>query len=520
MFGLASRQRERRLAEALAASLDAVRAGTSSLDECLQRYPDLAAELEPLLRTAARVEQVARVTPSEAARARARAAFLAEASRRRAPVTPIAAARRRAWLAFVPAVAAAALFALIAVPVLGSMDTGSVPGDWNYGFKRATERVRLALAVDPNDRRMLRLEFASRRLDEIEKLSSRGVDGNAGRIQSALRDYTAEIQQVRSSIEAAPSVPNSTAQQVQQVDSKAADVLVPVVQSAPAAPATVAQDAQAAVVTTQQTNRDAQAKSETRTSGPVTTSTQPSAASAPPTLTPTEAPTPVVTQAPPSPTAAPTATPTPQSEPTATPTPVPSPSSVATPSPAPTRSATLLPAVPAAAPSSTATTQPSTAPAPSSASSAHSPSLTTTPAPSLTAPTSPTQVVQPAPPTTATPSHTVATTSGTSIPSVPTPVATRGAIVLPVPTQTPQPQTYQLHAGPNAGIRYVGPTAPLDVVLASILPNVTVVYYPGVNGVTTAWYPNAPNAGPAPLIGSGTLLTIYVNAPVTLVINP
>jgi len=103
---------------------------------------------------------------------------------------------------------------------------------------------------------------------------------------------------------------------------------------------------------------------------------------------------------------------------------------------------------------------------------------------------------------------------------VPTPVATRGAIVLPVPTQTPQPQTYQLHAGPNAGIRYVGPTAPLDVVLASILPNVTVVYYPGVNGVTTAWYPNAPNAGPAPLIGSGTLLTIYVNAPVTLVINP
>jgi len=127
----------------------------------------VAAELEPLLRTAATVQVLSRVSPREEARLEGRAAFLQAAAKRSQPaaIIPRPVVRRRPWVAFVPAAIAAALFAAIAIPVLGSMDTGSTPGDWNYGFKRATERIRLAITTDPGERRLLRLEFADRWID-------------------------------------------------------------------------------------------------------------------------------------------------------------------------------------------------------------------------------------------------------------------------------------------------------------------------------------------------------------------
>src|SRR6059058_2212100 len=137
MLGLSKRRHERELAEALAGSLDAIHAGTASVDDCLHRYPALAPELEPLLRTSARISPLAQSEPPEKARLQARAAFLqAAAARTEARISPHPAVRRRAWLALAPAAIAAVLFAAVAVPVMASMDSGAVPGDWNYGFKR------------------------------------------------------------------------------------------------------------------------------------------------------------------------------------------------------------------------------------------------------------------------------------------------------------------------------------------------------------------------------------------------
>ncbi|MHB8573864.1 MAG: DUF5667 domain-containing protein, partial [Dehalococcoidia bacterium] len=235
MLGLAKRRHERELADALAASIDAVQRGVTSVDDCLARYPHLATELQPLLLTSVRLHTAVRSQPSEAARLRARGAFLSTAAGLQGAVTPHPLVRRRAWLAFAPAAMAAALFAVIAIPVIGTMDTSAVPGDWNYSFKRATERVRLALTTDSSDRRMLRLEFARRRLNEIEKLSSSGQQPGAhqDQVTALLLDYTSDIRQITATLQSASTVPDSTRQQLESVTQQAITIVQPLAASVP-----------------------------------------------------------------------------------------------------------------------------------------------------------------------------------------------------------------------------------------------------------------------------------------------
>jgi hypothetical protein len=52
----------------------------------------------------------------------------------------------------------------------------SQPGQMLYPVKLISENVRLGLAVDPQDQYQLNLEFAGRRLDEIDKLVQAGQD--------------------------------------------------------------------------------------------------------------------------------------------------------------------------------------------------------------------------------------------------------------------------------------------------------------------------------------------------------
>src|SRR5436309_2185073 len=103
MLGLTKRRHERELAEALAGSLNAIGTGAASVGDCLRRYPALASELEPLLRTSARMRPLGQAEPSEQARLQARAAFLqAAAARTEGRISPHPAVRRRAWLALAP----------------------------------------------------------------------------------------------------------------------------------------------------------------------------------------------------------------------------------------------------------------------------------------------------------------------------------------------------------------------------------------------------------------------------------
>ena len=115
-----------------------------SLEACLERYPQLRGELEPLLRMALTLRKAyARPAPPQEALSRVRAGFLAEAGcRQRA----LASNKRRGWLNWQPhfsfsrGLATAILTLVLLVGLLGGgsiVSANSLPGDPLYGVKRA-----------------------------------------------------------------------------------------------------------------------------------------------------------------------------------------------------------------------------------------------------------------------------------------------------------------------------------------------------------------------------------------------
>lgn len=441
--------------------------------------------------------------PSPAARTRARAALLAQAAARQpAPIVPHPAVRRRGWLALAPAALAAVVFAAVAVPLLGALDSGAIPGDWNYDLKRAGERVQLALTTDPVDRRLLRLEFAQRRLAEIEKLAQHGhVDTRASVVTTLVNDYTQDMQQVQRQVAAAPAVDSTTRQALDRTTQQAQEVLPQIAQSAPPPVAAAAQTAQSVTVEVKQT-ADTIAASDRRSKvSPQAAQTQPPATAQPaaPTAQPAQTPSPA--PATPEPTSSPS--------PTATPTPAPVTAPPQQQHTAPTPELRPDQRLPAVLPTSTSTPQPPTsAPTPSTPPSATAPPVVAA-APSSSSTPAAALVPLAATPTPASTSPTLgadATPAGSSTPpAAATPLATppatpSSAATRPVTALTPAPTAppIALHAGDNI-VRYTGEPIRLDALLGPILPNVVFVDYADAAGVPHRWYPgtSAPLIGPA-----------------------
>jgi len=172
-------------------------------------YPQEAARLEPLLRTALRLRETLSVEPRSEFAAAARQRFvvssgqgLMEALRagprpsfvRAARERFLAAAQRmvvagqgRGWRASLPqwgaglyrhpatAALAAVLFLFLGFGGFAVTTSGdALPGDWNYSVKRATENVRLTFAFSEGARRDLNIELAGERLYEIQGLADKG----------------------------------------------------------------------------------------------------------------------------------------------------------------------------------------------------------------------------------------------------------------------------------------------------------------------------------------------------------
>lgn len=149
----------------------------ATVGECLERYPELREELEPLLETAASLHGLPRPEPSGSAMrtvlVRAGAALAVqegagEAEQTRAPSRgqvlrfPL----RRPVLRI-----AAGLAAVVILAVLGGASADTVPGDLLYPLKLAREKVTFGLTVKPDHRAELRLTFADRRLEELVKMA-------------------------------------------------------------------------------------------------------------------------------------------------------------------------------------------------------------------------------------------------------------------------------------------------------------------------------------------------------------
>ena len=147
--------------------LDKLLTGKETVEQCLQRYPEYAAELEPLLRTAVLVNKAVNVKPSEDFRAKARYQLQTMMAKSKAP--------RRA--AFVPRWAIAVctvllLFVLGGGTVLAA--NNSMPGSPLYGVKLMTENLSVKLAGSPEEKVELYATLANRRVTEMVWMADNG----------------------------------------------------------------------------------------------------------------------------------------------------------------------------------------------------------------------------------------------------------------------------------------------------------------------------------------------------------
>jgi len=188
---------DKRLENALDECLSRLSEG-EDLETCLQRFPRLREELEPLLRVAVALRHRAEVaTPPAAALARARARVMSEGQARqiaRPQPVPLR------WWAQLPhtTFARAAATVMLTVVLLGALLAGgsivsahSLPGDPLYSVKRTSERVRLLLTYDDQSREELAQHYAALRVEEIKQVTDEGREARvdfAGQVDSIQGD--------------------------------------------------------------------------------------------------------------------------------------------------------------------------------------------------------------------------------------------------------------------------------------------------------------------------------------------
>lgn len=97
---------------------------------------------------------------------------------------------------------AAAAFAIFVFAVAGSISVAgasfqALPGDSLYSVKLGIEKAQLALAMDADTRAQLRIEFASRRLEEMVEVAATSKSTGSGNIQLAADRFKTEVANIQ-----------------------------------------------------------------------------------------------------------------------------------------------------------------------------------------------------------------------------------------------------------------------------------------------------------------------------------
>jgi hypothetical protein len=144
-----------------------------SLEQCLARYPEQAAELKPLLETALAAREASNIQPRPDFRARASYQF-------RSALKETAAGKSRTSWGWFPRWAT--VVAIVLVLVLAGGGTvvaadSSMPDSPLYSVKLATEQVRLTLTPSQLGKARLYAQLADRRVTEIAYMAGKGDTG-------------------------------------------------------------------------------------------------------------------------------------------------------------------------------------------------------------------------------------------------------------------------------------------------------------------------------------------------------
>jgi len=143
-------------------------AAGESLEACLARYPQKAAELAPLLLTAAELHGLAGARLSQGQRLRAKVTLREALAERNRPQTPVVAR----WLRVLPV--ALLLTAVLFVSVTGAAIAASQPGDFAYPLRIVVERAPIFVRFSSAGRAAEEVDIAGRRLSDVREYLIRG----------------------------------------------------------------------------------------------------------------------------------------------------------------------------------------------------------------------------------------------------------------------------------------------------------------------------------------------------------
>ena len=165
--------------------LEGLLTGTLTIEECLKQYPEHAAELEPLLRTAMSVENAAAVTPSPEMKDHIRYHLQLHMAHVGKPQRSSVRSWQPRW--------AIAVMSFLLVLLIGGgtvlASGGSMPGNPLYPVKIASEQVRVSLAASPVSKAELYATYADRRVVELGYLSEKG-NANPVQVERIAKRYT------------------------------------------------------------------------------------------------------------------------------------------------------------------------------------------------------------------------------------------------------------------------------------------------------------------------------------------
>lgn len=187
--------------------IENIKAGRASIEDCLDRYPSMRGQLEPLLRIALEIREPPDVKPSPSFKINARVRLMDQIhgrqtaakwpwSRYNSQPKPIS-YRMRFGMASVTLAIVVTFSALGAGTAYASQ--ASLPGDTLYSVKLATEQAGMMLVRDDVARAERALSFAEKRVREMVALAEKGrpqdLDLAAEKYGYALNMTLTEIEQ-------------------------------------------------------------------------------------------------------------------------------------------------------------------------------------------------------------------------------------------------------------------------------------------------------------------------------------
>jgi hypothetical protein len=150
--------------------LDRIISHGESVDRCLERYPDHATELEPLLRAALSAQEIRLVEPRREFRQAARGRLLSRIAEKREAQSRSRLPRLSWGRRCTVAVTLVLALLLMGAGTVGA-SSGSLPGDALYPVKTAAEKVQAFFTFGEEARAEFHAMLAERRINEIVALA-------------------------------------------------------------------------------------------------------------------------------------------------------------------------------------------------------------------------------------------------------------------------------------------------------------------------------------------------------------